>query len=136
MKKYCLLICILLSYCLIGCSNSNQATIDVLETCKVIDSVITETSISANKEYFTITFENELFYCQDNTNGRPVYTIKIPTDAEFDMYAIIKSIAPSFSEEDFDELNEDNYATWFKAHREYWRCNKSIEGNTIKYTLQ
>lgn len=90
-----------ISCCLCGCSNSNQATINVLETCKVIDSVITETSISANKEYFTITFENELFYCQDNTNGRPVYTIKIPTDAEFDMYSIIKKHRTKFFERRF-----------------------------------
>ena len=136
MKKHTLLLFIIISSLLCGCGNTHQATVDVLETCKVINSVITETSISANKKYFTITFENELFYAQDNTNGMPIYTIKIPTDTEIDMYSIIKSIAPNLTKEDFNELNENNSVVWEKAYREYWRCSKSNEGNTIKYILK
>lgn len=136
MKKQTLLLFIIISSLLCGCSSTHQATVDVLETCKVVNSVITETSISANKEYFTITFENELFYAQDNTNGMPIYTIKIPTDTEIDMYSIIKSIAPNLTKENFNELNEKNSVTWEKAYREYWRCSKSNEGNTIKYILK
>lgn len=135
MKKY-LLVLVVMTCLLSGCGTSNQTTIDVLERCKVIDSTITETSISANKEYFTITFENGLFYCEDKTNGSTVYTIKIPDDSEFDMYSIIKSIASNIKEEDFNKLETEGEVSFFKGYKANWRCYKSTEGNTIKYVIK
>ena len=106
MKKY-LLVLIIMVCLLSGCGTSNQVTVDVLERCKVINSAITETSVSSNKEYFTITFENGLFYCEDKTTGSTVYTIKIPNDCEFDMYSIVKSVASNITEDDFKKLETD-----------------------------
>lgn len=127
MKKY-LLVLVVMSCFLSGCGTSNQATIDVLETCKVINSTITETSISVNKEYFTIAFSNGLFYCEDKTNGSTVYTIKIPDDGEFDMYSIIKSIASNITEENFDKLETEGEVSFSKGYRVNWHCYKSTEG--------
>lgn len=136
MKKYLLVLTMAICLLLGGCGTSNQATIDVLETCKVIGSTITETSISANKDYFTITFENGLFYCEDKTTGSTVYTIKIPNDCEFDMYSIIKSIASNITEENFNKLETDGEVSFYKAYRENWRLYKSTEGNTVKYVIK
>lgn len=135
MKKYLLIVTMMVCLLLGGCGTSNQATIDVLERCKVIGSVITETSISANKEYFTITFENGLFYCEDKTTGTTVYTIKIPIDKEFDMYSIAKNIT-NITEENFDKLETDKEVSFSKGYRSYWHCSKSTEGNTIKYEFR
>lgn len=135
MKKY-LLVFIMMVCLLSGCGTSNQATIDVLERCKVIGSTITETSISADKEYFTITFANGLFYCEDKTTGSTVYTIKIPNDSEFDVYSIIKSVASNITEENFDELETEGEVSFFKAYRTSWYIHKSTEGNTIKYVIK
>lgn len=136
MKKHFLLFTVILCCFLGGCGNSNQATVDVLETCKVINSTITETSISEDKEYFTITFENGLFYCEDKTGSYTVYTIKIPADKEFDMFAILTSIAPTLTEENFNKLEENNEVSFLKEYRNNWHCYKSIEGDTIKYVLK
>ena len=135
MKKY-LLVLIIMACLFSGCGTSNQATVDVLERCKVINSTITETSISANNEYFTITFENGLFYCEDKTTDSIVYTIKIPDDSEFDMYSIIKSIASNITEEDFEKLETDGEVHFNKGYRIRWHCYKSIEGNTVKYVIK
>lgn len=135
MKKY-LLVFIMMICLLSGCGTSNQATIDVLERCKVIGSTITETSISANKEYFTITFANGLFYCEDKTTGSTVYTIKIPDDSEFDMYPIIKSIASNITEENFNKLETEGEVRFFRGYRTNWNCHKTMEGNTIKYVIK
>lgn len=136
MKKYLLVLTMAICLLLGGCGTSNQATIDVLETCKVIGSTITETSISANKDYFTITFENELFYCEDKTTGSTVYTIKIPDDGEFDMYSIIKSIASNIAEENFDKLETDGEVHFYRGYRTNWHCYKSTEGNIVKYVIK
>lgn len=136
MKKYLLVVTIVICLLLSGCGTSNQATVDVLETCKVIGSTITETSISENKDYFTITFENGLFYCEDKTNGFTVYTIKIPNDCEFDMYSIIKSIVSNITEENFNKLETDGKVSFYKVYRENWRLYKSTEGNTVKYVIK
>ena len=135
MKKY-LLVLVIMACLLSGCGTSNQATVDVLERCKVINSTIIETSISANNEYFTITFENGLFYCEDKTTGSTVYTIKIPNDFEFDMYSIIKSIASNITEEDFEKLETDGEVHFNKGYRISWHCYKSTEGNTVKYVIK
>ena len=135
MKKY--LLVLVVTFCLLsGCGSSSQATIDVLERCKIIGSAIIETSISANKEYFTITFENGLLYCEDHTNGSAVYTIKIPDECNIDMYSVIKSIASNFTEENFDKLESEGKVSFFKGYRVNWYCSKSIEGNTIKYVIR
>lgn len=135
MKKY-LLVLIIMACLLSGCGTSNQATVDVLERCKVINSTITETSISANNEYFTITFQNGLFYCEDKTTDSIVYTIKIPDDSEFDMYSIIKSIASNITEEDFEKLETDGEVHFNRGYRISWHCYKSTEGNTVKYVIK
>ena len=116
MKKY-LLVLVIMACLFSGCGTSNQATIDVLERCKVINSTITEISISANNEYFTITFENGLFYCEDKTTGSTVYTIKIPDDGEFDMYSIIKSIASNITEKNFNKLETDEEVHFNRGYR-------------------
>ena len=135
MKKY-LLVLVIMACLLSGCGTSNQATVDVLERCKVINSTITETSISANNEYFTITFENGLFYCEDKTTGSTVYTIKIPNDCKFDMYSIIKSIASNITEEDFEKLETDGEVHFNRGYKTSWHCHKSTEGNTVKYVIK
>ena len=135
MKRYLLFLVAML--CLLsGCGSGNQATIDVLERCKIIGSVITETSISANKEYFTITFENGLFYCEDHTTGSAVYTIKFSNECNIDMYSVIKSIASNITEENFDKLESEGEVSFFKGYRENWHCSKSTEGNTVKYVIR
>ncbi len=135
MKRY-LLVLIIMACLLSGCGTSNQATVDVLERCKVINSTITETSISANNEYFTITFENGLFYCEDKTTDSIVYTIKIPDDSEFDMYSIIKSVASNITEENFNKLETDGEVHFNRGYRISWHCYKSTEGNTVKYVIK
>lgn len=135
MKKY-LLVLVIMACLLSGCGTSNQATVDVLERCKVINSTITETSISANNEYFTITFENGLFYCEDKTTGSTVYTIKIPDNGEFDMYSIIKSIASNITEKNFNKLETDGEVHFNRGCRMNWHCHKSTEGNTVKYVIK
>ena len=135
MKKY-LLVLVIMACLLSGCGTSNQTTVDVLERCKVINSTITETSISANNEYFTITFENGLFYCEDKTTDSIVYTIKIPDDSEFDMYSIIKSIASNITEEDFEKLETDGEVSFCRGYRINWYWYKYTEDNTVKYVIK
>ena len=135
MKKY-LLVLIIMVRLLSGCGTSNQVTVDVLERCKVINSAITETSVSSNKEYFTITFENGLFYCEDKTTGSTVYTIKIPNDCEFDMYSIVKSVASNITEEDFEKLETDGEVSFYRGYRINWYCYKYTEDNTVKYVIK
>lgn len=135
MKKYVLIISIAFVFLFGGCGSSSKATVEVLETCKVIGSPIIETSISANQEYFTITFENGIFYCEDRTNGSPVYTIKVPNDKEFDMYAILTSIISNLEEKDFKKLETDNEVSFPNGYRNYTYFYKTTEGNTVKYTI-
>lgn len=134
--KRLILICIcVFSFLFCGCNN-NQATVHVLETCKAVRSPIKETSISKSEEYFTITFDNGLFYVEDHTSGSTVYTIKIPKDKQLDTYGIIKSISLNITEEDFEKLETENKVSFFKAYRENWRITKIQEGDTIEYKIR
>ena len=137
MRKRVLCLLCILACVLCGCA-SNEATVDVLERCKIIGSVITETSISEDHKYLTITFENGVFYCEDTTNSAaaPTYTIKVPVDKECNVFSIMHSIASTMTEEDFQELEDNGEVVFGKAYKAYWRCNRSIEGDTIKYVIK
>lgn len=119
-----------------GCGSSKQATVDVLETCKVIGSTIVETSISESKEYLTITFENGVFYCEDSTDSDVTYTIKVPVGDEVDVYPILKTIASNMTEEDFTKLEEGNTVSFYRSYKVNWYITKEQEGSTVNYVIK
>lgn len=135
MKRTFVIFILVLCCLLTGCGKSNQATVKVLETCKVIGSPIIETSISSNAEYFTVMFENGIFYCEDKTSGFPVWTIKIPNDKDIDAFPISASVTPQLLTENFEELETNGHTRFFKSYHSYWFLEKTQEGQTIKYTI-
>lgn len=136
MKRTFVIFILVLCCLLTGCGKSNLATVKVLETCKVIGSPITETSISSNEEYFMITFENDIFYCEDKTARTPVWTIKIPNDKDIDAFPILASVVPQLLTENFEELETNGHTRFFKTYHTYWFLEKTQEGRITKYTIE
>lgn len=136
MKKYLIPILFILVCFVSGCGSS-RTNLDILKTCEVINSAIVDTSFSSSKEYFEITFENGLVYSEDITLGKdkPIYTIKLPKDKDFNTLEILQSIATILTEDWFSKLETEGEIELTKLG-EHWFIRKSIDNNTVNYVLR